>query len=55
LQVAAYFACRGLPLNDFLNLPLIEKLFYRAAMEEEIKIESKKLELLFKFLGGKNI
>jgi len=40
---AAFYAVRGILPSTFLRLPLTEKIFLHAAMEQDFKLEMRKL------------
>ena len=43
---AAFYALRGIRPADFLQFPLTEKIFLHAAMEKDLDLELRKLEIL---------
>lgn len=44
---------RGIKVKDFLEMPLVEKIFYHAAMAKELETEKVKLENIYKAMGAK--
>ncbi len=47
MQLVHYYLQKGISSEKILDLPLSEKMFYKASMELEIETEAKKYKALF--------